>query len=94
MQLGRPSGLGVIPDWQYSSDPRINIKINPFVTFPPGWNQRTVQPVGYVNDRVRELNGLGFFTDSWWWQNRKLIVLGGVGILGLGFLALIGAVTK
>lgn len=38
--------LGMIPSWQFSADPGVNIKLNPNVQFPQGWNQRTVQPVG------------------------------------------------
>ncbi len=38
--------LGMIPSWQFSADPGVNIKLNPHVQFPPGWTQGTVQPVG------------------------------------------------
>lgn len=38
--------LGMIPSWQLSSDPGINIKLNDHVQFPPGWTQGTIQPVG------------------------------------------------
>ena len=99
-QSGMPqlSGLGLIPDWQYQGADRITPNNNPFVQFPQGWNQATVQPVGLVSAREMQLNGLngnlGFFTDSWAWQNRSLIALGVVGVLGLGALAIVGFVAN
>jgi hypothetical protein len=92
-QFGMPSGLGIIPEWLYSDDPNVNIRINPHVKMPAAWThgQRTVQPVGLVP--VKTLEGLGFF-DTWWWNNRKAIALGTIGVLGLGFLVVIGKLLK
>jgi hypothetical protein len=39
-------GMGMIPKWQLSLDPAVNIKINPNVRFPEGTDQTTVQPFG------------------------------------------------
>src|SRR4030095_14273669 len=61
MMLAR-SGFGLIPDYQYSSDPAVNFtKINPHVVFPEGWDQRTVQPQGkfYAMPQEVNLGGLG-----------------------------------
>lgn len=55
--------LGMIPSWQFSSSPTVNIKLNDNVSFPPGWSQSTVQPVGayYTAARIAQpnLGGLG-----------------------------------
>lgn len=77
-------GFGLIPSWQYSADPGVNIKLNPNVKFPPGWNQMTVQPA------PMQLSGMEVF-DSWAWLNRKWLVLGGVGLLGAA--GIVGAVA-
>lgn len=50
--------LGLFPDFQYSPDAAVNPNINPFVSFPPGMTQRTVQPIGPT------LGGLGTFDVS------------------------------
>lgn len=78
--------LGLIPAWQYSSDPGVNIKLNPNVKFPPGWSQMTVQSQGQTVPGMGGLHDSVF--DSWAWANRKWLVLGGVGLLGsLGLVA-------
>jgi len=51
--------LGMIPSWQYSQDPGVNIKLNPDVVFPEGWTQRTVQPVGAYNTARIAMPDLG-----------------------------------
>lgn len=92
-------GLGLIPDWQFSSDPAVNPKINPHVVYPDGVTQTTVQPIGQfwnpapVNLQP-QLSGLGNVFDSWAWNNRKLLVLGGVGLLGVGLLTALGVILK
>ena len=87
-------GLGLIPSWQFSQDPEVNPNINPHVVFPEGYNQRTVQPVGaFWEPPTVNLGGLGLF-DSWAWNNRKLIALGGIGLLGAAVLALTGKLVK
>lgn len=78
-------GFGMIPSWQYSADPGVNIKLNPNVKMPPGWTQTTVQPAPQP-----QLSGLEVF-DSWAWLNRKWLVLGGIGLLGAA--GAIGAVA-
>ena len=54
-------GLGVIPTYQFSSDPAVNpYGVNPHVKFPQGWNQMTVQPVGqWPTSGDANLQGLG-----------------------------------
>ncbi len=53
----------MIPSWQFSTDPGVNIKLNPHVTYPTGWTQQTIQPVGpaYAAARIANANleGLG-----------------------------------
>ncbi len=48
----------MIPSWQFSQDPGVNIKLNPHVQFPPGWTQSTPQPVGpyYASPRTMQAN--------------------------------------
>ena len=41
-----------------------------------------------------QLQGVEELFDSWWWRNRKWLVLGGAGLLGLGVLGLAGALLK
>ncbi len=90
--FGRPSGLalGIIPDWQYATDPRVNININPHVTFPAGWNQRTIQPPGLVS--MRELQGPS--DPMWWWDNRKWVIGGALVVGGLFTLAVIKSLLR
>jgi hypothetical protein len=38
-------GMGMIPSWQLATDPGINIKLNPHVSFPPGMTQMSTQPL-------------------------------------------------
>lgn len=107
--------LGMVPSWQYSADPGVNIKLNDHVSFPPGWTQGTIQPVGayYTTARIAQpqLNGIGsrvkrFFGlgcgscgptslaglgESWAYENRKALLISGVGLMTaalLGFTAL------
>jgi hypothetical protein len=63
MMLAR-QGLGLIPSYQFSMDPAVNFtKINPHVVFPPGMDQRTVQPVGkfYASPQAADLGRLPTF---------------------------------
>jgi hypothetical protein len=94
-QLGMPTGLGIVPQWLFSPDPAVNIRINPFVKMPAEWThgQRTVQPIGLVPAKTTGVEGLGFF-DTWWWTNRKTIALGTIGVLGIGLLVLVGKLLK
>jgi hypothetical protein len=114
--------LGMIPSWQFSADPGVNIKINPHVQFPPGWDQRTVQPIGpaytanlgrsvvdCVCDSGREwcCGGRTSAASSWFttrrglrgagdflFENRKAIVLGGLGLLAAAGLGITAAFLK
>jgi hypothetical protein len=128
--------VGMIPSWQFSQDPGVNIHLNPHVQFPEGWNQRTVQPTGpfyappspnfagfgraarggdccdsctcpgccplpgrsamsMVYGRSHNsLRGLGIVFDSWAWDNRKWLVLGGVALLGLAALGGVTAILR
>ncbi len=82
MLLAR-EGLGLIPAWQFSSDPAVNPKINPHVQFPEGWTQTTVQPTGaFWQPPTVNLGGV---FDSWAFTHRKWLVIGGL------LLALTGA---
>jgi hypothetical protein len=94
------SNLGMIPSWQFSQDPAVNMHLNPHVKYPEGWSQMTAQPVGpyYAPPRIAQptLTGLGFTNpfDSWAWTNRKWIVLGGIGLVGAALLAGAGLILK
>lgn len=125
MMVMRPQGegLGLIPDWLFSSDPRVNTAINPHVKIPATWplGQRTVQPIGLMSQRTQgdplaatnglmPADGLGLpmarwgqpradlgattLFDSWAWRNRKWLVLGGLGLLGLSALSAAGALLR
>lgn len=84
--------LGLIPTWQFSDDPAINYNANPFVRFPPGVTQSTVQPLSGLGTPIAEymqtpvgvpgLSGLGFFSSMWWTQ-RKWLALGVIGAAGV-----------
>lgn len=91
MMLAR-QGLGLIPSWQFSSDPAVNPKINPHVVYPAGVTQTTVQPIGAFWQPAGP--NLGGMFDSWAWTHRKGLVLGGIGLLGLAALGLFGSVLR
>lgn len=91
MMIARPfgAGLGLIPDWQFSSDPNINILINPHVKVPSDWpmGQRTVQPIGVLSQRtygdplaatdgLTQMNGLGITMANWHTPRADLGALG------------------
>lgn len=114
MIFTRQPGLGVIPDWQFSHDPAVNIAYNPHMKYPADWpaGQLTVQPIGLVSQRTSgdPLAGLGLpmarwaapradlgaieIFDSWAWRNRKWLVLGGAGLLGLAALSGVSALLR
>lgn len=100
--LARAHGLGLIPSWQWQETNPPNIGINPHLTYPEGRQQADAQP-WVTNDRwlgadgvvpLAPVNfkgpGLGLFDffDSWAWNNRKLLVVGGVGLAALGVASL------
>lgn len=92
MMLSRNLGLGLIPDWQFSADPAINPKLNMHVVFPDGVTQTTVQPIGpFWQPAPAQLGGM---FDSWAWTNRKPLVIGGVGLLGLALFFGASALLK
>lgn len=104
------SNLGYIPSWQFSQDAQTNPALNPFVKFPEGMTQTTVQPVGpyyatNMNGHSVSLSGTGALgaepvdqinamLDSWWWKNRKLLMIGGIAALGLGIFGGISALRR
>lgn len=53
MMFANAGGLGMIPSWQFDTNPAINPKINPNVVYPAGMTQTSIQPTGSW------LNGLG-----------------------------------
>lgn len=87
------STLGFIPSWQFSANPSVNPMVNPLVSMPDGTYQAGVyssQPsLGYV--LIDE--GLGF-VDSWFWKNRKTVILTAVGVGVLGMLTLSGRILR
>lgn len=90
-------GLGLIPSWQFSMDPAINYKINPHVQFPDGIYQTTPQPL-YPYYQGPELSGLRddstSMFDSWAWNNKKWLILGGVALFGLALVGGASAILK
>lgn len=93
--------LGIIPTYQFSADPSVNpFGVNPHVQFPAGMSQLTVQPVGLyptsgdaslgtpmVSIEQPPVGVAGVFETSWW-QNRKWLAFGALGLLGIGIVAL------
>lgn len=96
--------LGLVPAWQFSPNPDVNPLLNRFASIPAGWQSQsspaqvagiptagmTVTPVapGAINNL-----GLPVF-DSFFWQHRKKIVVGGLAVLGLAGLAIVTAVLR
>ena len=110
--------LGIIPDWQFSPDPKVNPNINPYVNIPAGWMSQSLPAQnGFLAPRapeagaqfmpandaqkaalgyqmVEQLGAIPNPFESWWWVNRKPLVIGGVVLLGLGAIALVATVVK
>jgi hypothetical protein len=89
--------LGIIPSWQFNPDPRANPALTPFVQYPTGMTQVTVQPVGpYYSGAamagIAETTNAAF--DSWWWRHRQAIVIGGVVAIGASILAAFTGVLR
>ena len=83
----RHPGLGLIPAWQFDMHAANNPKINPHVRYPDGVTQQTIQPLG-PNYGV---SGLASPFDSWAWNNRTLLV--GGGVLALGAVVVAGVLS-
>jgi hypothetical protein len=66
--------LGFIPSWQFSQNPFQPAGLG----FIPSW-QLGAGPIDAAN----------VVFDSFWWRNRKWLVLGGVTALGLGLVAIL-----
>jgi len=103
------SNLGLIPSWQFSQDAKTNPALNPFVQFPEGMYQTTTQPVGpYFSSNMSghriALSGATPVTnvvdqtnamfDSWWWKNRKPLMVGGIALVGLSLAAGLAAILR
>lgn len=100
--------LGIIPSWQFSQDPAVNLNLNPHMTFPVGMNQLTVQPINnVVASGDSNLQGLGITMARYaqpgvgvkglgffdsWWWNNRKWVA--FGALGALGLAVAGVATK
>lgn len=54
---------------------------------------RWTQPPGFATSE-QQLAGMLDFFDSPLWKYRKVLILGGVGLIGVGLLGFIGAVLK
>lgn len=97
-------GLGLIPAWQFSPDPRVNSNLNPnVVTFPPdaspmpgsiGFPMRAgaqLVPAQGPGSGVQ----LGLpIVDSWWWQNRKTLLIGTGVVVIAAVAATLSAVLR
>jgi len=93
MKFARHSQLGLIPSWQFSTDPAVNPKINPHVTFPPGVYQTTPQPfLPYYQgpESAAEPNQLGRLGARYIYdrRRRRWMALAGLGLVGLLGIAL------
>lgn len=89
------ANLGLIPSWQFDQNPNTNPLLNPHMQYPEGMYQTTMQPTGpYYSGPM--LSGLGIDNpfDTWWWKNRKWIVLGTVGALAIGLVGGLAAILK
>lgn len=71
-------------------DPDINPKINRFVQYPEGVTQETIQPLGPNYG----MNGLRGPFDSWAFENRKLLLGGGLVVVGSALLYGLVALLK
>jgi hypothetical protein len=89
------NNLGFIPAWQFNMDPAMNPQVTD-MRFPPGMTQSTAQPVGpYLGGTMdAPIDAANAMFDSWWWKNRKWIVVGTVAALGLGVLGGLAAILK
>lgn len=90
-------GLGMLPAWQYSNDPAINYKIStsPGMVYPDGVYQTTVQPIGpYYNPPQPPLQGFRGPFDSFGWRHRKLLAVGGFGLIGAGIIGGLAAILR
>ena len=104
------SNLGFIPSWQFSQDAQTNPALNPFVKFPEGMHQTTVQPVGpYYQSNMSghrvDMSGTGALGlapidtvnavfDSFWWKHRKALVVGGIAVAGLAIIGGLAAILR
>lgn len=91
------ANLGLIPSWQFSMDPAVNPQVVD-LTFPDGVYQTTVQPIGpYYGglSGLREAQEVDLTIEqwaafhnemrrSWWWRNRRKVMLGVGTALVLG----------
>jgi len=70
-----------VADWQFSSDPNINLKLNPHLVYPNGVYQTTPQPIGpYYQGSEGKGEGLGYTTQRF--ANMPFPARG--SLLGLG----------
>jgi hypothetical protein len=99
------NGLGLIPDWQFSPDPRVNSNLNPnVVTFPPnaspvpgsiGFPMRAGAQL--IPAQAAQAAGaqLGLpIVDSWWWKNRKTLLIGTGVVVITAVAATLSAVLR
>lgn len=98
------NNLGLVPAWQFSPDPSVNPLLNRYANIPAGWHSQSnpaqvagIPTAGMVVTPIAPgaINNLGLYPfDSWWWTNRKKLVVGGLAILGLAGVALFTSVLK
>lgn len=100
------NGLGLIPAWQFSPDPRVNSNLNPnVVTFPPdasptpgsiGFPMRAgaqLIPMQAASAAMAAQLGLPI-VDSWWWKNRKTLLVGTGVVIVAAVAATLSAVLR
>ena len=88
------NNLGFIPAWQFNMDPAMNPQVTD-MQFPEGMTQSTTQPTGpYLGGMGDPIDTVNAVFDSWWWRNRKWIVVGTIAALGLGVVGGISSILK
>ena len=76
------TNLGLIPDWQFSTDPAVNPKLNPFVQWPAGVYQTTPQPIGPYYQGPNQFSGSLRATSTTASAVGWVVVIGGLGLAG------------
>ena len=96
MSRKHTSGLGLIPAWQFSPDPRINSNLNPnVVSFAP--DSAALPIAGTRLLPTAPPPGLGIewpIIDSWWWKHRKALAVGGAVLVGATALSIVSSILR
>lgn len=87
--------LGLIPDWQFSSDPKVNALLNANVYTPTAGMRLMPAPLPPAMSAPPSLQGFNLpIIDSWWWQHRKPLVYGALGLVGVAVIVTLTSVLR